>query len=95
MTEKKTDYGSLPSTARHVNFRMPPEVVEKLVAAGIVPAEFDRKTLSSSILDFFKEYTAKKVPTIEPDQTMDVVKTLKSIENRLEQLEGKLPPQAA
>lgn len=93
--EKKTDYSDLPSTARHVNFRMPPEVITKLVAAGIVPSEFDRKTLSNAILNFFKEYAENQVPHVKPEQTMDIVETLKSIEARLDQLEGKFPPQVA
>ena len=91
----KTPYAELPSTARHVNFRMPVDLVEKLVLLGIIPEEFDRKTLSNSVLEFFKKYADSQIPTVEPEDAINMAKSLRTIEAKLHQLEGKFPPQAA
>ncbi len=73
---------------------MPTEIVDKMIALGMIPEEFDRKILSNAILEYFKNLT-ENVPSIEPKQAVDILDLLNAMNKKLDELRGKQPPQIA
>ena len=92
------------SNDRLIGFRVNNDFVNYLVHAGIIPSNWDeqdpkekKKMLSSAVQDFLSDFATDKLPEakVTTEDVPDLLKELKSINNRLSQLEGKFPPQAA
>ena len=80
---------------RLVQFRLSNETVLKLIASGLLSEDFTRQDLNELVRGLVDNASATEPIDIPVTHTKPLLETIKEMNNKLDLLTGKFPPQAA
>ena len=80
---------------RLVQFRLSNETVLKLIASGLLSEDFTRQDLNELVKGLVDNASVTEPIDIPVTHTKPLLETIKEMNNKLDLLTGKFPPQAA